>query len=203
MVMKKIGPVVSIVFHPLIMPTLGMLLLLNSGTYLSLLNPEAKRALMFVMALGTLLFPLMMMPILFYRKLLSSFQANTREERLIPQLIILILYVITFVYFARLPLSRVIHGYVLATALTLASVLILSIWFKICMHSAAMGGLAGLIIALIFLYETPLMGVLILALLAGGLTASSRLAMGAQRPLEVYGGYLLGFAVLVLTLLLY
>lgn len=201
--MKKLGPVVSIVFHPLMMPTLGMLLLLNSGTYISLLNPEAKRALMFVMALGTLLFPLMMIPILYYRNLLTSFQQNTREERLIPQLIILILYVITFVYFARLPLSRVIHGYVLATALTLAAVLILSIWFKICLHSAAMGGMAGLIIALIFLYETPLMGVLILALLAGGLTASSRLAMGAQRPFEVYGGYLLGFGVLVLTLLLY
>jgi hypothetical protein len=201
--MKKIGSVVSIVFHPLLMPTLGLLLLLNSGTYISLLNPAAKRALLFVMALGTLMFPLMMIPILYYRKLLSTFQPNTREERLIPQLIILILYVITFVYFARLPLSRVIQAYVLATALTLAAVLLLSLRIKICMHSAALGGMAGLIFALIFLYETPLQGLLIISLLAGGLTASSRLATGAQRPLEVYGGYLLGFLVLLLTLLVY
>lgn len=201
--MKKIGPVVSILFHPLLMPTLGLLLLLNSGTYISLLNPAAKRALMFVMALGTLLFPLMMIPILYYRKLLSSFQQNSREERLIPQLIILILYVITFVYFARLPLSRIIHGYVLASTLTLAATLLLSIRVKICLHSAAQGGMAGLIIALIFLYDTPLMLLLIFSLLAGGLTASSRLAMGAQRPYEVYGGYLLGFAVLLITLLVY
>jgi len=203
MVMKKIGQVVSFVFHPLLMPTLGLLLLLNSGTYISLLDPAAKKALMFVMALGTLLFPLMMIPILYYRKLLTSFQQSTREERLIPQLIILILYIITFVYFARLPLSRVIHGYVLATALTLAAVLVLSIRVKICLHSAALGGMAGLIVALIFLYETPLQGVLMIVLLAGGLTASSRLAMGVQRPVEVYGGYLLGFTVLLITLLLY
>ncbi|MEN8201261.1 MAG: hypothetical protein ABFS28_01610 [Bacteroidota bacterium] len=201
--MKKIGPVISIIFHPLLMPTLGLFLLLNSGTYLSLLDPAAKRALLFVMALGTLLFPLMMIPILYYRKLLNSFQQSSREERLIPHLIILILYIITYIYFARLPLSRVIHGYVLATVLTLSAVLILSIWFKLCLHSAAMGGMAGLIIALIFLYETPLQGVLIIALLAGGLMGSSRLAMGVQRPVEVYGAYLLGFSVLLLTLLAY
>jgi hypothetical protein len=203
MVMKKIASVVSFLFHPLLMPTLGLLLLLNSGTYISLLDPAAKRALMFVMTLGTLLFPLMMLPILFYRRLLSSFQPSSREERVIPQLIILILYVITYVYFARLPLNKVIHGYVLATALVLAAVLILSIRVKICVHSAALGGMAGLVVALVFLYETPLQGILMIVLLAGGLTASARLATGAQRPAEVYAGYLLGFTVLLTTLLVY
>ena len=201
--MKKIGSVVSFLFHPLLMPTLGLLLLLNSGTYISLLDPAAKRALMFVMTLGTLLFPLMMLPILFYRRLLSSFQPSSREERVIPQLIILILYVITYVYFARLPLNKVIHCYVLATALVLAAVLILSIRVKICVHSAALGGMAGLVVALVFLYETPLQGILMIVLLAGGLTASARLATGAQRPAEVYAGYLLGFTVLLTTLLVY
>lgn len=185
------------------MPTLGLLLLLNSGTYLSLLDPAAKRALLFVMALGTLIFPLMMIPILYYRKLLGSVQQSSREERLIPQLIILVLYIITFVYFSRLPLSRVIHGYVLAITITLSVVLLLNIRFKICLHSAALGGMTGLIMALVFLYETPLEGLLILSLLAGGLTASSRLVMQAQRSGEVYVGYLLGFAVLLITLLVY
>jgi len=201
--MKKVAQVISSVFHPLLMPTLGLLLLLNSGTYVSLLDPAAKRALLFVIALGTLLFPLMMIPILYYRKLLTSFQQTSREERMIPQVIILVLYVITFVYFSRLPLSRVIHAYVLSTAITLAAVIILNIWFKICLHSAALGGFAGMIIALIILYETPLQLILMIVLLAGGLTASARLAMGAQRPLEVYQGYLLGFALVFVTLLVY
>lgn len=201
--MKKLAQVISFVFHPLLMPTLGLLLLLNSGTYLALLDPAAKRAILFVMALGTLFFPLMMIPILYYRKLVTNFQQSTKEERMIPQLVILILYIITFVYFVRLPVNRVIHAYVLATALTLSGVLILGIWYKICLHSAALGGIAGLIIALIFLYETPIQGVLMTAFLAGGLTASSRLATGVQRPVEVYGGYLLGFVVLLLTILVY
>jgi len=187
----------------LLMPTLGLLVLLNSGTYISLLDPAAKRAILFVMALGTLFFPLMMMPILYYRNLVTSIQNSSREERLISQVIILILYIITFVYFVRLPLSRIIHSYVLATAITLSVVVLLGFWFRVSMHTAALGGVAGLIVALIFLYESPLQGLLMIALLVGGVTATSRLAMGVCRSAEVYGGYLVGFGVVLITLLVY
>ena len=117
--MKVAARVINILFHPLLMPTLGLLLIFNSGTYLSLLDPAAKRAVLFVMALGTLFFPLMMIPVLYYRNLISSLQDASREERFLPYLIILILYVITFVYFVRLPLSRLIHAYVLSVSLLL------------------------------------------------------------------------------------
>lgn len=203
MEMKKVARVVSILFHPLLMPTLGLLLLLNSGTYLSLLDPAAKRAILFVMALGTLFFPLMMLPVLYYRNLITTFQDASREERLVPHLIILILYVITFVYFVRLPLSRVIHAYVLSVSILLFIILLVSLKFKICGHMAALGGISGLIFTLILLYETPIQGILMLTLLAAGLTGTARLLMGVQRPVEVYSGYLLGFGVVLTTLLVY
>ena len=201
--MKKTALVISYIFHPLLMPTLGLLLVLNSGTYLSLLDPAAKRAILFVMALGTLFFPLIMVPILYYRNLITKLQNASREERLVPQLIILILYIITFVYFVRLPLSRTIHAYVLSASITLFMLLVLGTKFKLCSHMAGLGGLAGLIIALIILYETPLQGGLLLAFLAAGVTGTTRLAVGMQRPGEVYTGYLLGFGVVLATLLIY
>lgn len=201
--MKKIARALSYIFHPLIMPTLGLLLLLNSGTYLSMFDPAVKRAILFVMVLGTLVFPLMMLPILYYRNLVSTFKDATREERLIPQIIILILYIITFVYFNRLPLSRMIHAYVLSTALVLFLVVLLNLRFNICIHSAALGGISGLIIALIYSFGTPMEGILILSLLAGGFSGSSRIALGTTRWWEVLTGYLLGFGVVLLTILIY
>lgn len=201
--MKKIATLFSYLFHPLIMPSLGLLLLLNSGTYLSLLDPAAKRAILFVMVLGTLIFPLMMLPILYYRNLVSSFKAATREEGLVPQIVILILYIITFVYFNKLPLSRVIHAYVLSTGIVLLLVILLNLRLHICLHSAALGGLTGLIIAVIFLYETPLQGVLMLSILAGGLTGSSRIALGLHQAWEILLAYVLGFSVILLTILIY
>ena len=201
--MKKAAPLISYLFHPLLMPSLGLLIILNSGTYLALLDPAAKRAIMFVMALGTLVFPLMLLPVLQYRNLMmKDGQAATRGERLIPQIIILALYIVTFVYFKRLPLSQVIHAYVLSVTGTFFLLILLNLRFRVSIHAAALGGLTGLIIALIYLYETPLQGLLMLSLLAGGLTGSSRLAQGDHWG-AILSGFFLGLAVVLITLLVY
>lgn len=199
--MKKIARVISTLFHPLLIPSLGLLILLNSGTYLSLLDPAAKRAIMFVIALGTLVFPLMLLPVLQYRTLVMNEQRAAGESKLLPKMIILALYVMTYVYFRKLPVNHVIHAYVFSVVLTLLIMLALNAKVKVCMHSAAMGGLAGLVIALIFLYETPIQGLLMLVLLAGGLTASARLALEANRPWELAAGYFIGFGVVLTTVL--
>jgi hypothetical protein len=201
--MKTVTRVISYAFHPLLMPSLGLLLILNSGTYLSLLDPAAKRAILFVMALGTLFFPLMMLPILYYRNLVTSFQDATRESKMIPHLIILVLYIITFVYFVRLPLSKVIHSYMLSGSIILFVIVVISFWYSISSHMAALGGITGLIVTLILLYETPLQGFLICTLIATGITGSARLAGGFERPVEVYSGFLVGFVVVIATLLVY
>jgi hypothetical protein len=201
--MKKAAQIISYLFHPILMPSLGLLIILNSGTYLALLDPAAKRAIMFVMALGTLVFPLMMLPILQYRSLvMKDGQASTKGEQLVPQVVILILYIITFVYFRRLPLSQVIHSYVLSVIATFFIVLILNLKFRISIHSAALGGVTGLIFALIFLYETPLQGLLMLSFLASGLVGSSRLAQGDHWG-EVLIGFLLGLVIVMLTILVH
>ena len=96
-----------------------------------------------------------------------------------------------------------IQAYVLSAAITLFLLLILNLKFKVCLHTAALGGLTGLIIARIFLYGTPMQGILMLTFLAGGITGSARLAMGKQRSGEIYAGYLLGFGVVLITLLVY
>ena len=195
--------VISYIFHPLLMPTLGLLILLNSGTYISLLDPAAKRAILFVMALGTLLFPLIMLPVFHYRNLVTDVRNTSREERLIPMLIILILYIITFVYFIRLPLSKIIHSYVLSITLSLLFLLLISLRVNLSSHMTALGGLTGLVIALILLYGTPLVGILLITLLVSGLTGTARLWLREHRSVEIYSGYLLGFTVVLATLLIY
>ncbi|MFO7933549.1 MAG: hypothetical protein R6U78_05655 [Bacteroidales bacterium] len=201
--MKTSARVISYLFHPLLMPTIGLLLLLNSGTYISLLEPAAKRAILFVMALGTLVFPLIMVPVFYYRNLINDSQNPSREERLIPMLIIFILYAITFIYFIRLPLNKIIHGYALSVSLAAFFLLVISFMIRLSSHMTGLGGMTGLVIALILLYGTPLLGVLLLTLLASGLTGSARLWLGEQRSPEVYSGYLLGFTVVLATLLIY
>jgi hypothetical protein len=125
------------------------------------------------------------------------------EEQWIPRIIILILYIITCIYFLRLPLNRIIQGYVLAVTATMALLMLISIKVQISMHTAGLGGVVGLIIALIIFYGTQLEGFLLVALLAGGLVGTARLLEGAHRPGEIYSGFIVGFASVLTVLLLY
>jgi len=200
--MKKLAPFISYLFHPLIMPSLGLLIMLNSGSYLALMDSAAKRAIVFVMALGTLIFPLMMLPVIQYRNLvLRNGQESSRGEKLVPQIIILVLYIITFVYFRQLPVNKMIHAYVLSVMLTLFILVIVNLRIRVSMQMAALGGISGLIIALIYLFQTPLQGFLILGFISAGITGTSRMAMG-DRWGELASGFLLGFTVVLLTILL-
>jgi len=201
--MKVPARVISFLFHPLLMPTLGLVILLNSGTYLALLEPDAKRAILMVMALGTLLFPLIMVPVFYYRNLIAGTHKASREERLIPMVITFILYTITLVYFLRLPLNRIIHSYAIAVTLLIFILLLVRYWFNMSGHMTGLGGMTGLVIALILIYGTPLLWILILTLLASGLTGSAELLLGEHRSSEIYSGYMIGFAVMLLTLLVY
>jgi hypothetical protein len=201
--MKKAATVISFLLHPLLMPTLGLLLLLNSGSYVSLFDPAAKRAILFVMALGTLIFPLMMLPVFFYRNLVYNQKGTMVEEQWIPRFIILILYIVTSIYFLRMPLTRIIQGYILSVTITLAILVIINLRLKISLHTAGLGGLVGLIIALIKIYNIPLEGFLLPALLACGVVGTAKLLLKEHRPYEVYTGFALGFSCVLVTLLVY
>jgi len=201
--MRTVAHVISYLFHPLLMPTLGLLLLLNSGTYLSLLDPSAKRAILYVMALGTLIFPLLMLPVLYYRRLVRQLENVSKEERAVPMLLILVLYVITFIYFTRIPLSRIVHAYALALPLVILILLLTGLVFRLSEHMAALGGLSGLVITLIMLYETPLELILMITILAAGLTGTARLKLGLNRPAELIWGFIAGFVMVAGTMLVY
>jgi len=201
--MKTAARIISYLFHPLLMPTLGLFLILHSGSYLSLMDPMAKHAILLVMVLGTLVFPLMMIPILHYRQLVSMQQGGRSYERLLPGLVILILYAITWIYFSRLPLNRSIQAYMLAVLLTLMVMLALNLRFRVSMHLAALGGLCGLILALAVLYDALMQGPLILIILASGLSASAQILMNHLSWKGVLGGFVCGSLMVFLILLIY
>ena len=203
--MKYIARTLNQILHPLLMPVLGLLLILNSGTYLSLLDPGAKRVLLLVLGMGTLLFPLLAFPMLHYRRVMSSATNQPRpiEEALLPRLVILVLYIITLVYFLRLPVNRLIQAYVLSFTLVMLFYFLSGIRYRLCAHMAGFGGLIALLLTLMLLYEIPLQGMLVLVVIAAGISGSTRLYLSLQKPAEELAGFMLGFVVVGATLLLY
>ena len=85
---RQTAQILSYVFHPGIMPTLGLFLLLQGDTYLKYsMGSVTKNFLYLIIFLNTYLFPALIVLVMRYRNAISSIQLANRKERIIPMAI--------------------------------------------------------------------------------------------------------------------
>lgn len=185
--------IISILFHPLLMPTIGMFLLFNTGTYLSYLPYDYQKILYVIIFLSTCVLPLIIIPVFIYRKFVKSMEMHNNNERIFPMLITLLFYSFAYYLFLKLPLPTPVKRYVLAIAITIAISLIVTIRWKISTHMIGIGGIVGVVAALSVLYMTNLQMILIISILLSGLIGFARLKLNAHTPAQIYTGFSLGF----------
>ncbi|NJM15228.1 MAG: phosphatase PAP2 family protein [Bacteroidales bacterium] len=191
---------ISYIFNPLIMPTLGIFILFNSGSIIDFTSFEVKRAVYIITLLGTFALPLSFIPLFLYNKVINTVMIQERTERIIPLLITSVTYLVAYFVAAKIPVALIVKKFILSTALSVFIICIITIKWKISVHMASIGGVVGLIMSLIIRLNLDLLPYLMVALFIAGLMASSRLRLNAHKPLEVYAGFLLGGATVCVTL---
>ncbi|HUU99827.1 MAG TPA: hypothetical protein VMW32_02580 [Bacteroidales bacterium] len=194
-ILNTLANIFSIVFHPLLMPLYGLVIIFSAPTVLGYLPFTVKKILFFIVLINNVLIPLTLMPYLRYRNIISSYSIEDKQERITPLMIVSFLYCITSFIVFRFQLPFFIKSFTLASTLLVIVVAIINFWWKISVHSAAAGALTGIVVILSFKMYTPLTWYLISAILMSGLVLSSRLRLNSHNPLQVWIGFLTGFAV--------
>lgn len=205
--MKLIANIISVLFHPLFIPTMGVYLLFSTPTEsISFIKAESfyyfdegyKLRLFSLMAVLTIAAPLLSMVVLKTGKVITSFQLENPEERRIPLFMMLIyLIIVIFQLFFMDPgnvIPILVKMYILSIAVSVAIMLILIKMIKISWHTAALGSL----IAIMYVYlrtqmnynEWIIPGLFILL----GIVATCRLILNQHKESEVYLGAILGFS---------
>jgi len=201
--MKDTAKVISIVFHPLLIPTFGFLILFNSGTYLSYLDFDFKKMIFIIVVLSTCLIPLSLIPFFLYQKMIFSIHLLDNRERFVPLGVTLLLYFFCYFLLRRVPIPPVYHAFCFASIITVALALVITLRWKISLHMVGLGGLAGLIVFITFSMQTNLEFYLIMVIFAAGLAGTSRLMLEAHKPLQVYAGFILGVITIPLVMWFY
>jgi hypothetical protein len=199
---KTLAHIVSAIFHPLVMPTVGLLFIFWSITNIILLPLEAKRIILIIVAINTLALPMLMIPLFYRLHLIKSIQMHSHRERIIPMAFTLIPYIFSYYFLNRLPIVEEIPGFMLGASITIALVLIISVWWKISIHMVGIGGITGLFFALSIRFYADVTWLLVAAVLIAGLVAWSRLSLNAHKPAQVYLGFAIGWITIASTLLL-
>jgi membrane-associated phospholipid phosphatase len=198
--MKNLAKFISIILHPLIIPTLGVLIILYSGLDFTLLTYEQKRGVLLVIFLSTYVIPLSFMPFFMLRKAGFTIYMETTRERLMPFFLTSAVYFIAFYFLRKIGIPAFILNYIFASAIAVLLTTIVTNFWKISIHLVGIGGITGLLffMAIHFNYDVFLFSTL--SFLLAGFIGSSRLTLNVHSLSQVFAGYALGVFTVLITL---
>jgi len=194
--MEKIfARILSILFHPLIITTIGVIILFQTNIYITLISVELKQLIIVVTFISTFL-----VPALFIIMGIQIQKFFPRMEK-VPALAMVYLFTALCFYLgyyliSELPVAGFFKAIFLSGAIILIGLAMISQRWNISAFTSGTGALMGTTIAVMLrlgYYDLPL---LILILLIGGFSGYSRLALEKNNPTQIYAGYAWGFSVM-------
>lgn len=200
--------VLSIAFHPLLMPTwlFGILLyqvpnILGLDTF----SGTLRISLWVLIVVGTFAVPSIIILFLFRSGYVQDLHLDDRNDRRLPYLLTGFVYsFLTFLFAFRMqlvsemaPEISIILGSITISILLVG---VISLFWKISAHSVGIGGSIGAIAAIMFKFnETDLLYALTAFIVLAGLIASARLHLNAHTLSQVGAGFFLGILVSLTT----
>ena len=187
----KFSKFISYFFHPINFPIIGALiyfLFIPKHIY-----KVQEYTILTVVFVGSYIFPLFLLFLLKYFKMITTFQAATIEERKFPTTLFLGICLIigNWLYKTNVVelLALFYFGYALAISITY---ILLHLKIKSSLHSLGISGVIGFLIYFSYTYEINLILIFIVLFILSGLIISSRLKLNAHTVKEVTLGYFIG-----------
>jgi len=209
--MKAVANFFSIVFHPLLIVTYMSLVLLWTNPFsFGWRHVSEANTLLIIIVMTTITLPLIAIVMMKMLGWIDSFYLLTQHERIGPYIVAGIMYLSLYLHLTRaesFPIS--IRVAVLGTLLGLWTCFFINNFTKISVHAAGVGGLVMLVALTkqIFGYNDaqiglvggvnlvmPIDGLLYGTIIIAGAVCTSRLILKAHEIKDVYAGFFVGMA---------
>jgi hypothetical protein len=194
-VVKYFALVISVVFQPLLMPTLVFGLIFFAVPEATSIPAQFKETLFFLIVISTLVIP--MISIIGFRLsgTVKSLHMKDIKDRILPFSITTLFYaMIVYYFFEKSEFDPILWQTLALITVTILGLTLTTIFWKMSAHMTGVGGLLGLVFILGMKFQTfQVLFPMLLCLGLTGIIASCRLFLNAHKPIEVYIGFLYGF----------
>lgn len=195
--LRIIALAVSVVFQPLLMPTLVFGLIFFGVPQASTIPEEFKIRLFSLVILSTLIIPMITIIGLRLSGMVKSLHMPDVKDRTVPFLIVCLYFILTTVFlYQKTEFDPVLWSGMTVVTLAVIVLTVVTWFWKMSAHMTGAGGLLAVVLVLGLKFPAfeilyPLLSAIVLC----GVIASSRLYLQAHRPLEIYAGFLMGFLI--------
>lgn len=153
------------------------------------------KTILLIIALNAAFFPLVSILLMKPLGFINSLQMPTNRERTIPLMVSMI-----FFFWASQTISNMSGGslpmilkiLMLGNFYGIVVLFLVNIFTKISMHTAAAGGMLGILIVLQLIGPVNIMVPFFVALVIAGIIGTSRLILGSHQKGDIWLGYIVG-----------
>jgi hypothetical protein len=190
--LKWIANSISVLLHPVFMPLISCILLYYTipESFVGV-KPKVLNGWLGMILINTILFPLLLMLLLKGLGFIKSIYLRDVKERVIPLIGIMVFYFWPYLVSKNVAAPEAARVLLLGNFWGIVLVFIITIFFKISMHTSGLGSLLGFVLVMMLLSGSLLLWPLIISLGLATLIAWARYTIGAHSQKEL----LLGFAV--------
>lgn len=207
----------TIVFHPLLMLTYMLVILLLVNPYLFGVHKLMDSHLLIMLVfLSTFVIPAFSIMMMRFLGLIDSIEMKDKRERTGPYIITGVFYLWMFRNLLDnpdIPLAYKI--FVLGATIALFIAFFINIFSKISLHAVGMGGLIAMVLITMLQYsygsfliqsnllgniEVSMVNLLFITILMTGIVGTSRLILKAHDLQDISGGVLVGFSSMLIAL---
>lgn len=191
--MKKFFNIISFVFQPLLMPTYGMVMLINLDIF-DVYSTTWKVIALLGTFLFTAILPATPILLLIRKGEVHDLFISRREERTMPYLFSFLAYTFwSFFLYKVLQLPLFMVGMGIGTATSILLITFINLRWKISAHLSGIGGLAGGVFGICYKMAYNPIALLIVILFLSALVAVSRIGLKAHTPGQTLAGFILAF----------
>jgi hypothetical protein len=196
--MRRLALFFTGLFHPLLVPTYGCILLLFGikNTVYDYMTPlPMKWRITMVVFLFSFVLPVINIYLLFRLRRIKSLQLSERNDRTYPYILTGVFYLGLFYLMTGINIWHTIRFLILGGGIAILLTALVNLKTKISAHMVGLGGLLGALISTSALIKTDMTLFYIPVIIVAGLTAWARMLLGEHNHRQIYLGFGLGLIV--------
>lgn len=197
---KYIFIFLSIIFHPILMPFYGIMLIINMNGHVSVMTDELKKFIIEKTLIFTTLIPIFLFASITALERINAIKINESLKRKFLILISFFSFYAGYLSIRKFGISQIYPTYLLIISFTTLITYLINIFYKISLHSTGISGLLAFMFFLAIRLKIDTLSIMLLIIFITSLLFIARVGLKAHTPAEFFGGILTGFfSVFLLT----
>ena len=183
--------VMSMVFTPFYLPLVGLIALFTFS-YMAMMPWRYKLLVLALVYVFTILLPTVLIHV--YRRYQgwTLIELGAKERRMVPYILSILCYFSCYYLMNVLHFPHFMSRILMAALLIQVICALINVWWKISTHTAAIGGVAGALMAFAIIFDFNPVWWLCVVFLIAGLLGTSRIILRQHSLLQVCAGFVVG-----------